>query len=93
MDVYVSNKRFKIDLFTANFESSPAILAEYLRHDQRQEPEWIADETEADADEKFDDPLNEMHAWILQLFLPISHDIASLDPSQNYTLEDCLFAE
>jgi hypothetical protein len=90
---YVSNKRFKIDLFTANFESSPALLAEYLRHVRRQEPEWIPDETEIDVDGEFEDPLDEMHDWILQPFLPIFREIAPLDPSQKYTHEDCVFAE
>ncbi|KGO64842.1 hypothetical protein PITC_040870 [Penicillium italicum] len=93
LNVYVSNKRFKIDIFTSNFERSPALLAEYLRHVQRQEPEWIPDESEVDVDGEFEDPLDEMHDWVLQPFLPIFHKIAPLDPSQKYTLEDCLFAE
>ena len=93
LTVHVSNKRFKIDLFTSHFESSPALLAEYLRHVQRQEPEWIPDESELDADGEFEDPLDEMHDWVLQPFLPIFREIAPLDPSQTYTLEDCLFAE
>lgn len=93
LNVYVSNIRFKIDLFTSNFERSPALLAEYLRHVQRQEPEWIPDESEVDADGEYEDPLDEMHDWILQPFLPIFHEIAPLNPSQKYTLEDCLFAE
>ncbi|KAJ5686459.1 hypothetical protein N7536_009078 [Penicillium majusculum] len=93
LNVYVSNKRFKIDLFTSSFESSPALLAEYLRHVQRQEPEWIPDESEVDADGDFEDPLDEMHDWILQPFLPIFREISPLDLSQKYTLEDCLFAE
>lgn len=91
LNVYVSNKRFKIDLFTANFRSSPLLLAEYLRHVQRQDPEYIPDET--DDYGEFKDPLDEMHDWILQPFLPIFRELAPLDPSQKYTLEDCLFAE
>ncbi|KAJ5941949.1 hypothetical protein N7516_002117 [Penicillium verrucosum] len=67
LNVYVSNKRFKIDLFTSSFESSPALLTEYLRHVQRQEPEWIPHESEVDGE--FEDPLDEMHDWILQPFL------------------------
>ncbi|KAJ5835679.1 hypothetical protein N7447_001705 [Penicillium robsamsonii] len=93
LNVYVSNKRFKIDLFTSNFERSPALLAKYLRHVQRQEPEWIADESEVDMDGEFEDPLDEKHDWVLQPFLPIFHEIAPLDLSQKYTLEDCLSAE
>lgn len=50
LDVYVSNKRFKIELFTANFESS----AEYLRQVHREEPEYIPDKTSEDG--QFDDP-------------------------------------
>ncbi|KAJ5215635.1 uncharacterized protein N7498_002042 [Penicillium cinerascens] len=88
LNVYVSNKRFRIDLFTSNFESSPALLAEYLRHVQHQEPEWIPDESEVDADGEYEDPLDEMHDWILQPFLPIFHEINPLNPSQKYTLED-----
>ncbi|CAI7665446.1 unnamed protein product [Penicillium glandicola] len=93
LNVYVSNKRFKIDIFTSSFKSSSALLAEYLRHVQRQEPEWIPDESEVNVDGEFEDPLDEMHDWILQPFLPIFNEISPLDPSQKYTLEDCLFAE
>ncbi|KAJ5796129.1 uncharacterized protein N7518_004669 [Penicillium psychrosexuale] len=89
----VSNKRFKIDLFASGFESSSTLLAEYLRHVRRQEPEWIPDEAEIDDDGEFEDPLEEMHDWVLQPFLSIFHEIAPLDPSQKYTLDDCLFAE
>lgn len=91
LNVYVSNKHFKIDLFTANFENSPALLAEYLRQVQRQDPDYIPDKTNEDGD--FEDPLDEMHDWILQPFLPIFHELAPLDQSRKYTLEDCLFAE
>jgi hypothetical protein len=38
LNVCASNKRFEIDLFTANFEESPALPAEYLRHVRRLEP-------------------------------------------------------
>ncbi|KGO41121.1 hypothetical protein PEX2_015020 [Penicillium expansum] len=93
LNVYVSNKRFKVDLFTSSFEPSSGLLAEYLWHVQRLDPEWIPDESEVDADGEFEDPLDEMHDWILQPFLPIFYEIAPLDPSQKYTLEDCLFAE
>lgn len=48
LNLYVSNKRFKIDLFTANFESSPVLLAEYLRQVQRQDPEYIPDSVDED---------------------------------------------
>lgn len=91
LNVYVSNKRFKIDLFTANFESSPVLMAEYLRQVQRQDPEYIPDSV--DEDGGFEDPLDEMHNWILQPFLPIFCKLPPLDQSRKYTLEDCLFAE
>lgn len=41
LNVYVSNKHFKVDLYASNFESSPALLEEYLRQVKRQEPEYI----------------------------------------------------
>jgi hypothetical protein len=59
LNVYVSNKRFKIDLFTANFESSPTLLAEYVRQVQRQDPDYIPDET--NDNKEFEDTLDEMH--------------------------------
>ncbi|KAE8326626.1 hypothetical protein BDV39DRAFT_215602 [Aspergillus sergii] len=91
LNVYVCNKRFKIDLFIANFENSPALLAEYLRQVQCQDPEYIPDQM--DDEGEFEDPLDEMHDWILQPFLPIFRKLAPLDQSRKYTLEDCLFAE
>ncbi|EEP78258.1 predicted protein [Uncinocarpus reesii 1704] len=91
MNVSVSDKRFKIDLFTANFESSPVLLAEYLRHVQRLDPGYIPDD--AEEDEEFEDPLDQMHDWVLQPFLPIFRKLAPLDQSRKYTLADCLFAE
>jgi hypothetical protein len=93
LNVFVSNKRFKIDLFTSNFECSPVLLAEYLRHVERQVPEWIPGGSEIEADGDFEDPLDEMHDWILQPFLPIFHEITPLDRSQTYTIADCPFAE
>ena len=86
-------KRFEIDLFASSFESSSTLLAEHLRHVRRQEPEWIPDEAEIDNDREIEDPLEEMHDWALRPFLPIFHEIAPLDPSQKYTLNDYLFAE
>ncbi|CAG8885699.1 unnamed protein product [Penicillium egyptiacum] len=44
-------------------------------------------------DSEYEDPLDEMHDWTLHPFLPIFHEIAPLNPSQKYTLEDCLFTE
>ncbi|KAG5297900.1 PKc-like superfamily domain-containing protein [Histoplasma ohiense] len=55
LNVYVSDKHFKIDLFTANFESPPLLLAEYLQHVQRLDPEYIPDIIEED--EVLEDPL------------------------------------
>lgn len=91
--MYVSNKRFKIDLCTSNFESSPSLLAQYLRHVRRQEPEWIPEESELDSVSDFENPFDEMHDWILQPFLPIFQAISPLNPLQQYTLDECLFAD
>ncbi|CAG7947557.1 unnamed protein product [Penicillium nalgiovense] len=68
------------------FESSPVLLAEYLCHVRRQEPEWIPDGSKT---WEFADTLEEMHDWILQPFLPIFQELGSLDPNRKY----CLFAE
>ncbi|PGH12736.1 hypothetical protein AJ79_04097 [Helicocarpus griseus UAMH5409] len=91
LDMCVSDKYSKIDLFTADFASSPTLLADYLRHVHRQDPEYIPDNM--DEDGEFEDPLDEMHDWILQPFLPIFRQLAPLDQSREYTLKDCLFAE
>ncbi|KNG81816.1 hypothetical protein ANOM_010747 [Aspergillus nomiae NRRL 13137] len=88
MNVHVSNKRFKIDIFTANFRRSPALLSEYLRQVRRQEPEFVPG-----MDDLGGDPLEEMHEWILQPFLPIFRKLAPLDQGRKYTLEDFLYAE
>ena len=93
LNIYVANKRFKIDLLASNFESPPALLAEHLRHVELQELEWIPYELELEAEWEFADPLDEMQDWILQPFLPIFEAITPLNPSQRYTFEDCLFAE
>ena len=90
LNVFVSNKRFKIDLLAVNFESSPTLLEEYLRQVKRQEPEYIPDINE---EVEFDDPLEEIRDWILQPFLPIFHSLPSLDLGRKYTLENCLFSE
>jgi hypothetical protein len=91
LNVNVSDKHFKIDLFAANFEGSPDLLEEYLHQVKRQEPEFIPHET--DEGGEFRDPLEEMHDWILGAFLPIFRDIPPLDPSRRYTLENCLYAD
>ncbi|WEW56988.1 hypothetical protein PRK78_002447 [Emydomyces testavorans] len=91
LNVYVADKCFKIDLITMNFKSSPSLLAEYLQHVKHQDPEYIPDNMDEYGD--FDDPLDAMHNWILQAFLPIFHQLPPLDWSRKYTLEDCLFAE
>ncbi|KAF7617330.1 hypothetical protein F9C07_2284265 [Aspergillus flavus] len=89
LNVFVSDKLFKIDLFATNFKSSPALLAEYLRQIQRQDPEFIPDPV----DDEWGDPLEEMSEWILQPFLPIFRKVTPLDTSRQYTLDDCFFAE
>lgn len=84
----MSPTNVKIDLFSSNSESSPHLLAEYLR----QEPDWIPDKSELE-NEDLEDPLDEMHEWILQPFMPIFQEIPPLDPTHKYTLEDCPFSE
>lgn len=91
LNVLVADKHFKIDLFAASFEGSPYLLQEYLRHVKRQEPEYTFDDIDMDAE--FEDPLDEMHDWVLKPFLPIFCDISPLDPNRKYTIEDCLYAD
>lgn len=88
LNVYVSNKHFQIDLFTTNFNDSPMLLGNYLRHVERLDPSYFPDDPE-----EFDDPLEEMHDWALEPFLPIFRAVAPLDANRKYTLKDCLFAE
>lgn len=90
MHVYVSDKHVKVDLFAANFKSSPNLLEEYLHQVKRQEPGYIPDET--DEDGEFN-PLDEMHGRILKPFLQNFRELAPLDQSRKYTLQDCLFAD
>lgn len=90
LNVYVSDKHFKIDVFEDELRSSPAILKEYLRQVSRQEPDFIP---EADEDGFYEDTLDEMHDWILRPFMPIFRSLPPLDTSRRYTLQDCLFAE
>lgn len=47
-----SNKHFKIDTFTANFEGSPALLEEYLWQVKRQKPEDIPNALKEDEEYK-----------------------------------------
>ena len=88
MTVYVADKHFQIDLSTANFKDSPAVLNEYLSHLRRLDPEYIPE----DLDE-FDDPLEEMYDWALDRFLSHFRKIPPLDAKRKYTLQDCLFPE
>ena len=70
LNIHVSSKSFKIDLSSSDFESSLTSLAEYLRQVRRQEADWVPAESELENVE-FEDPLDEMHEWILQSFMPI----------------------
>lgn len=90
LNVHVSDKHFKIDLFAANFEDSRDLLDEYLRHVEHADPEYIPEE---DENGDFADPLDEMNEWVLKPFLPIFRDIPPLDPDRRYTLGDCLYAD
>lgn len=80
LNVYVTNKRFKIDLFTANFESSPALLIEYLRHVQSQDPAFIPDSGRR---WRVRSPLDEIHHWIFQPFLSVFCKQPPLEQSQK----------
>lgn len=88
----MSPTNVKINLFSSGSESSPHLLAEYLRQVPRQEPDWIPAESELE-NENLEDPLDEMHERMLQPFMPIFQEIPPLDPAHKYTLEDCLFPE
>ncbi|GES58228.1 hypothetical protein ATEIFO6365_0004037900 [Aspergillus terreus] len=57
LNVYVSDKHFKIDVFEDELKSSPAILKEYLRQVSRQEPDFIPDE---DKEGFYEDTLEEI---------------------------------
>jgi Lipopolysaccharide kinase (Kdo/WaaP) family len=88
LNVFVSNKHFQIELKASNFEKSPTLLADYLRHLEHLDPEYLP-EQEVD----FEDPLEELADWALQCFLPVFREIPPLDIHQKYTLHDCLFPE
>lgn len=92
LTIHVSNKRFNIGRFSSTFESSPTLLAEYLRQIQRQEPEWIPEESDL-LEMRVWKMLDKMHGWILQSFMPIFQEIPPLDPTHEYNIEDCLFSE
>lgn len=88
LNIFVSDKNFQIELKASNFETSPTLLAEYLRHLRRVErdylPEW---------DEEFEDPLEELADWALECFKPIFQNISPLRTDRNYTLHECLIPE
>lgn len=91
VNVHVADKHFQIDLTPSNFETSPALLDEYLRHISHLEPDYIPETTDELGD--FDDPLEEMCAWVMEPFLPLISDIPPLDFERRYTLQDCLYPE
>ncbi|KAJ5614160.1 hypothetical protein N7528_007814 [Penicillium herquei] len=88
LNVFVSNKHFQIEIKDSNFEKSPTLLADYLRHLEHLEPDYLPG-----PDEEFEDPLEELVEWALECFLPIFREIPPLDLHQKYTLHDCLFPE
>lgn len=90
LNVYVSDKHFKIDLFEEKLKDSPDILKEYFRQLDRQEPDFVADE---DEEGFYEDTLDEIHEWLLKPFMPIFHSLPPLNPIRRYTLDDCMFAE
>ncbi|RJE20507.1 Protein kinase domain protein [Aspergillus sclerotialis] len=91
LNAYVSNKHFQIDLSAANFEGSPAILDQYLRHVEHLDPLYIPDDP--DHLDAFEDPLEVLYNWALEPFSAIFKAIAPLELDKKYTLGDCLFAE
>ncbi|GIJ84930.1 hypothetical protein Asppvi_003785 [Aspergillus pseudoviridinutans] len=90
LNVYVSDKHYQIELSASNFEDSPTLLSEYLRHIERVDPEnFKADEEE----EESGDPLEDLHEWALTPFLPVFQTVFPLDRTRKYTLKDWLSAE
>lgn len=89
LNVFVGNKHFQVDLFTANFKANPKLLKEYLRHVERSAPDYLPPLT----DEEFTDPMEDFYEWAMKPFLTLFRQIRPLDPNQRYTLQDCLFPE
>jgi hypothetical protein len=90
LNVYVSDKHYQIELSAANFEDSPVLLNEYLRHIERLDPENFKPDEE---EEESSDPLEDLHDWALTPFLPVFQTVTPLDRSRKYTLKDWLYAE
>lgn len=88
LNIFVSDKHFQVELKASNFEKSPTLLAEYLRHVERLEPDYLPE-----SEEDFEDPLEELADWALECFKPIFQEIPPLKAGRNYTLHDCLFPE
>lgn len=94
LNVFVGDKHFQINLFTANFEASPTLLKEYLLHVEHLDPEYLPPLPEnPDDDDEFVDPLKEFYDWAMKPFLPLFREIPPLDPDRLYTLQNCLFPE
>jgi hypothetical protein len=74
LNVFVSDKHFQIELRVSNFENSPTLLAVYLRHVRRLEPDYLPE-----SPDDFEDPLEELADWALESFLPIFQKIPPLD--------------
>ncbi|KAI7978253.1 hypothetical protein EIK77_001196 [Talaromyces pinophilus] len=86
LNIFVSDKHFQIELKASNFEASPTLLAEYLRHLERLEPDYLPH-----SNEEFEDPLEGLADWALGCFKPIFQKISPLRIDRNYALHDCLF--
>jgi hypothetical protein len=93
LHVSVGEKHFRIELFTANFETNPNLLEEYLHHVKHSDPTYIPPPPEDPNDDAFVDPLEDFYAWATQPFTTLFREIPPLDRDKSYTLQDCLFPE
>ncbi|KAK2865357.1 hypothetical protein FQN49_003654 [Arthroderma sp. PD_2] len=93
LTAHVSDKQIKVKVFATDFDGYPALLERYLLYLKRLEPDYIPTDKELDEDGGFVDPLEELHDWILEPFLPIFRDLRPLDRGKQYTLDEYIFAE
>ncbi|OCK86070.1 hypothetical protein K432DRAFT_377033 [Lepidopterella palustris CBS 459.81] len=98
LNVHVGDKHIQLELLTANFEASPALLEEYLLHVKHSDPEYLPPFLENpedfdDDDDEFADLLGEFYESAMKPLLPLFHEIPPLDPDRLYTLQDCLYPE
>ncbi|KAF2492859.1 hypothetical protein BU16DRAFT_583923, partial [Lophium mytilinum] len=98
LNFHVGDKRIQLELLTANFEASPALLEEYLLQVKNSDPEYLPplpEELEKldDDEEEFDDPVEAFYDWASKPLVPIFLDIPPLDPDRLYTVQDCMYPE